>query len=172
MKNLLLISILLFWSVAFSQIKTFKYESVKVYDVNKQVAYFTVSKKIDRDQAYFIIKNIVYLDSVDRLTNYYPGNYSKFLVNSQKGIKETTLVDFFNKYISKYDNLYNNSKLDLGSFYSELYNVYDFPQYFDSGNYKNDQDVYENAKQAWIKANPYKFEKIKHLSLDYFANKY
>ncbi len=41
----------------------------------------------------------------------------------------------------------------------------DFPRYHDTGNPKKDLDTYYQAKQEWIKKNPEKFEKIKHLSL-------
>ena len=41
----------------------------------------------------------------------------------------------------------------------------DFPRFIDTGNPKVDGENYFNAKQAWIKANPTRFEKIKHLSL-------
>jgi len=41
----------------------------------------------------------------------------------------------------------------------------DFPKYTDTGNHKLDCANYNNAKQQWIKNNPARFEKIKHLAL-------
>lgn len=41
----------------------------------------------------------------------------------------------------------------------------DFPHYIDNGNLKLDKVNYHNAKQEWIKNNPERFEKIKHLAL-------
>ncbi len=41
----------------------------------------------------------------------------------------------------------------------------DFPRFIDTGNPKKDLDNYYKAKQEWIKNNPERFEKIKHLNL-------
>lgn len=55
-------------------------------------------------------------------------------------------------------------------FYTEEYRIAngipnDFPRYIETGNPKLDGENYYEAKQAWIKSNPDRFEKIKHLSL-------
>lgn len=41
----------------------------------------------------------------------------------------------------------------------------DFPKYVDTGNPKVDNANYYEEKQKWIKKNPGRFEKIKHLNL-------
>ncbi len=41
----------------------------------------------------------------------------------------------------------------------------DFPKFIDTGNPKKDLDNYYKAKQEWIRKNPERFEKIKHLNL-------
>lgn len=41
----------------------------------------------------------------------------------------------------------------------------DFPKFVNTGNSKLDADTYYYAKQLWIKNNPERFEKIKHLAL-------
>lgn len=41
----------------------------------------------------------------------------------------------------------------------------DFPRYIDTGNPKEDAARYHEAKQIWIRKNPDRFEKIKHLNL-------
>jgi len=42
----------------------------------------------------------------------------------------------------------------------------DFPIFKETGNPKQDLANFHDAKQAWIKANPERFEKIKHLNLN------
>lgn len=41
----------------------------------------------------------------------------------------------------------------------------DFPRYKDTGNPKQDCARYHEAKQEWIRNNPERYEKIKHLNL-------
>ena len=41
----------------------------------------------------------------------------------------------------------------------------DFPKYINTGNSKTDAAHYYQQKQLWIKNNPERFEKIKHLAL-------
>jgi len=41
----------------------------------------------------------------------------------------------------------------------------DFPKYINTGNSKTDTAHYYQQKQLWIKNNPERFEKIKHLAL-------
>ena len=41
----------------------------------------------------------------------------------------------------------------------------DFPHFINTGNPKQDAENYHQAKQLWIKKNPARFEKIKHLAL-------
>lgn len=40
-----------------------------------------------------------------------------------------------------------------------------FPKYIDTGNPKEDEARYYEAKQKWIKEHPQEYEKIKHLNL-------
>jgi len=40
----------------------------------------------------------------------------------------------------------------------------DFPRYINTGNPKIDEAIYYDAKQEWIKKNPARFEKIKHIA--------
>lgn len=40
-----------------------------------------------------------------------------------------------------------------------------FPKYIDTGDPKQDEANYYEAKQKWIRENPEEFEKIKHLNL-------
>ena len=42
----------------------------------------------------------------------------------------------------------------------------DFPKYVDTGDPKNDRVRFYEEKQKWIKENPERFEKIKHLNLN------
>lgn len=61
----------------------------------------------------------------------------------------------------------NEQKIDI---YSDEYRnsngvPIDFPHYIDNGNPKLDKANYHDAKQEWIKNNPERFEKIKHLAL-------
>lgn len=42
----------------------------------------------------------------------------------------------------------------------------DFPKFLDTGNSKNDLQIFHDAKQKWITENPERFEKIKHLNLN------
>jgi nitrate/TMAO reductase-like tetraheme cytochrome c subunit len=65
-----------------------------------------------------------------------------------------------NKYQSKIEYLKN-----LEQYRKENNVPEDFPRFIDTGNPKNDLDNYYKAKQEWIKNNPEKFEKIKHLNL-------
>jgi hypothetical protein len=63
-------------------------------------------------------------------------------------------------------NITSDSKVIDVEAYRKTNNVpEDFPRYIDTGNPKIDETNYHNAKQEWIRSNPDRFEKIKHLAL-------
>lgn len=64
-------------------------------------------------------------------------------------------------------NLQKKNTIDIHSEeYRQKNNIPDdFPRYINTGNEKQDEELYFNAKQEWIKNNPERFEKIKHLAL-------
>lgn len=80
--------------------------------------------------------------------------------------KKQTTISVENKQLQAEPTPVSESKaIDL-ELYRKTNNVPDdFPRYQDTGNPKIDESNYHDAKQEWIKNNPARFEKIKHLAL-------
>ena len=172
-RTFILITVLFLSTYIFAQIKISKFEGVKDYNNGHRIAYFYIEGLNNNKEL------INYISSEFRTDE----NYSRFIIypstnttlknrvmmeanvpinTNQLSLKLNQLYQHYSKIKSKYPN-------DKQNFYIELYNVQDFPIYIDTGNEKQDEEIYEQRKKEWIKNNPKKFNKIKHLSLDIFS---
>ena len=92
--------------------------------------------------------------------------FSQQIGNKNPGKKQLTNTVVVKKQIHTQPTLVAESETVNIEVYRKANNVPDdFPRYKDTGNSKLDVTKYHDAKQEWIKNNPVRFEKIKHLAL-------
>ncbi len=103
---------------------------------------------------FFLLSGVIVAQDYDTYDNSMKNR--KVLVKKEKK-SETVTHDYLKEKIEYLKNLDE---------YRRINGVpEDFPRFKDTGNPKADLDRYYQAKQEWIKNNPERFEKIKHLNL-------
>jgi len=166
-----LIAVLFLSMQVFTQVTITAYEGVKDYDNGHRIAYFYIQNlKNDKDFVSYLQAELKNDKDFSRFI-IYPQNEkgNRVMMEANYPVTNSQLSSIINTFYKRYYQLKSKYPNDKQSFYLELYNVQDFPVYIDTGNEKQDEENYENRKQEWIKNNPERFKKIKHLSLDIFS---
>ncbi len=103
----------------------------------------------------FLFSGMIVAQDYDSYSH--PMKNRKVLVKKEGKENKTTTHDYLKEKIEYLKNLDEYRRInDVPE---------DFPKFEDTGHPKADLDRYYRAKQEWIKNNPEKFEKIKHLNL-------
>lgn len=148
MKIQLLFLLFFYLSTAvYSQLTSFKVESYNKLENNTKLIYLNINGVESIEQADFLQARIVKNQSVLRFT--FPNKLSDLsncIIQTDQSLDNIELERLINEILIQY-----KEKQEI---------IIDLPEYVNTGNPENDNEIYRLKKKEWIKNNPEKYKRL------------